>query len=85
MTMQLSSEQQSRTRRSSLFVYVMTTVRLIVFVGLPIAAAVLCWMAWPSYKPRFNPLQLARGITTPLSNAGQWAIPADRRIEPSTA
>jgi len=83
--MQVPNEQQSRISRSSLFVFVMTSVRLFVFIVLPIAAAVICWMAWPNYKPRFNQLQLARGISIPLSSVDGWAIPASRRAEPSTA
>lgn len=62
----------------------MTSVRLLVFVALPIAAAVACWMMWPNYKPRFNELQVARGISTPLSSVEEWAISANRRAEPST-
>lgn len=83
--MQVSSEQQSRISRSPLLVCFMTLVRLLVFIGLPIAATVACWMMWPNYKPRFNELQLARGISTPLSSAERWAIPANRRAKPSIA
>ena len=63
----------------------MTSVRLFVFIVLPLAAAVAGWMAWPNYKPRFNQLQLARGISIPLSSVEGWATPASRRTEPSTA
>lgn len=82
--MQKFSEQQSHMRRSSLFVCVLATARLLVFVGLPIAAVVVCWMAWPDYKPRFDQLQLTRRISMPLSHSGRWAIPASRQAQPST-
>lgn len=84
MAMHEVSKRSTRIDRQPILACVMTSVRLLVFIGIPIAAAVVCWMAWPTYKPIFNELQLARGISTPLTNAGRWSIPASRRAEPST-
>lgn len=84
MTMRVSSEQQSHISQSPILVCILTSIRLLVFIGLPTAAAIACWMMWPNYKPRFNGLQLARGFSPPLSSVEGWAIPASRRAEPST-
>lgn len=59
-------------------------VRLIVYLGIPIIAAVACWITWPTYKqPKFNAVELARGIVTPLGSRFTGdAIPAWRKVSP---
>ncbi len=44
------------------------SVRGVVFVGIPVSAAVACWWMWPNFTPRFDTRQIASGIVTPLSS-----------------
>ncbi|MEZ6152430.1 MAG: hypothetical protein R3C09_20210 [Pirellulaceae bacterium] len=64
--------------------FLATGVRLIVYLGIPVFAAVACWITWPTYKqPKFNAVELARGIVTPLGSSFTGdAIPAWRKVNP---
>ena len=80
--MDISANTSDRIRRHPVVSCLVCSVRVLVFVGLPLGSAIACWMAWPHYKPRFNATQVARGVVSPLSNHSLHLIPANRKAEP---
>lgn len=81
--MKSSIDGQFRHEPHPIVVFMTTGLRLIVYLGIPLFSAVACWMTWPTYKPKFNSVELARGIVTPLGSSFSGdAIPAWRKVNP---
>ncbi len=76
-------QQQSSSSRQRIIACIVTSVRMLVVIGIPIAAGVACWMMWPQYESRFNESQLAGKLVVPLSYGMRDAIPARRCLQPS--